>query len=57
MFLSSCSQGLNPFKTDEFIDPESHLGSSFKKAHSPRPGTAILPTVSIIMTVIISLNG
>ncbi|XP_056100642.1 MAP kinase-interacting serine/threonine-protein kinase 2a [Rhinichthys klamathensis goyatoka] len=29
-------KGQNPFKT-EFIDPESHLGSSFKIDHSPRP--------------------
>ncbi|KAK7162904.1 hypothetical protein R3I93_007066 [Phoxinus phoxinus] len=32
-----CFKVQNPFKTDEFIDPESHLGSSFKIDHSPRP--------------------
>lgn len=53
LFLSSCSQGQNPFKTDEFIDSES----SFKLDLSSRPGTAILPPVSLILTVIVILNG
>ncbi|XP_077082083.1 MAP kinase-interacting serine/threonine-protein kinase 2a [Siphateles boraxobius] len=30
-------KGQNPFKTDEFIDLESHLCSSFKIDQSPRP--------------------
>ncbi len=53
----SCSQGQNPFKTDEFIDLEPHFDSSFKLDRLPRPGTAILHTFSLILVVIISLWG
>lgn len=35
----SCAQGQNPFKTDEFIDLEPHVDSSFKLDRFPRPGT------------------
>uniref|UniRef100_A0A671NPC1 non-specific serine/threonine protein kinase n=1 Tax=Sinocyclocheilus anshuiensis TaxID=1608454 RepID=A0A671NPC1_9TELE len=30
-------KGENPFRTDEFIDSEPHVDSSFKLDHSPRP--------------------
>uniref|UniRef100_A0A672MW34 non-specific serine/threonine protein kinase n=1 Tax=Sinocyclocheilus grahami TaxID=75366 RepID=A0A672MW34_SINGR len=30
-------KGQNPFRTDEFIDSEPHVDSSFKLDHSPRP--------------------